>query len=310
LLIPAPGTGLFFSSSGGHFSELLYIAKRFNAGLNSQIVTLNSSDTILTNLDFKVTYIPYVAPRKILPLIKLLPHLNSVAKQQKFDYIASTGAAIAVVAYIVAKIRRLPFFYIESIARHSSLSLTAKILQLLGGKRFFVQSTGLVNSNRTLIEHPIAKFSLYASGRMASPTSFNIFVALGTIRGFEFKRAINLVIPLLKESDSVIWQLGFTSYDNLPGRVVSQVDRLEFLSLIANADLVICHAGIGILTDCFEAGKCPIVIPRRREFEEHVDDHQVEILAYLQNRNIAINLEADQRRQLLDQAFSSRIVKI
>ena len=50
----------------------------------------------------------------------------------------------------------------------------------------------------------------------------------------------------------------------------------EFVEHIHHADLLIMHAGAGSILHAVEAGKVPVVMPRRAAFGEHVNDHQVE----------------------------------
>jgi UDP-N-acetylglucosamine transferase subunit ALG13 len=51
-------------------------------------------------------------------------------------------------------------------------------------------------------------------------------------------------------------------------------ERLE--RLIREADLIITHAGVGSVVRSLNAGKPTIVVPRRRDLGEHIDDHQSE----------------------------------
>jgi UDP-N-acetylglucosamine transferase subunit ALG13 len=46
----------------------------------------------------------------------------------------------------------------------------------------------------------------------------------------------------------------------------------EFRELIERADVIVCHGGAGTLHNVFQAGKVPVVMPRRRSYGEHVDD--------------------------------------
>ena len=59
------------------------------------------------------------------------------------------------------------------------------------------------------------------------------------------------------------------------------------------ADLVVAHAGVGAALAAFEVGKCPLLVPRRRAREEHIDDHQTQIAAELGERGVAVSAEAD-----------------
>jgi UDP-N-acetylglucosamine transferase subunit ALG13 len=46
-------------------------------------------------------------------------------------------------------------------------------------------------------------------------------------------------------------------------------------AFLEQASAVVCHGGPGSVMMCRWAGKRPIVVPRRRDLGEHVDDHQV-----------------------------------
>jgi UDP-N-acetylglucosamine transferase subunit ALG13 len=47
------------------------------------------------------------------------------------------------------------------------------------------------------------------------------------------------------------------------------------------ADVVVTHAGVGSVLCAREAGHVPVVVPRLHRFGEHVDDHQLELVAAL-----------------------------
>jgi UDP-N-acetylglucosamine transferase subunit ALG13 len=49
----------------------------------------------------------------------------------------------------------------------------------------------------------------------------------------------------------------------------------EMRALVAEADAVVCHGGPATIVEIRDAGKIPIVVPRRSALGEHVDDHQV-----------------------------------
>jgi UDP-N-acetylglucosamine transferase subunit ALG13 len=52
---------------------------------------------------------------------------------------------------------------------------------------------------------------------------------------------------------------------------------------IADADAIVCHGGPGTIIDCLRSGTMPIVVPRRHDEGEHVDDHQVRFTARLED---------------------------
>ena len=49
----------------------------------------------------------------------------------------------------------------------------------------------------------------------------------------------------------------------------------DLTALMSEATAVVCHGGPGTIMGAREAGHVPIVVPRRSDLGEHVDDHQV-----------------------------------
>jgi UDP-N-acetylglucosamine transferase subunit ALG13 len=50
---------------------------------------------------------------------------------------------------------------------------------------------------------------------------------------------------------------------------------------VTGAELVICHAGSGIISSALRSGRRPLVLPRRAQHGEHVDDHQLQLAGRL-----------------------------
>jgi UDP-N-acetylglucosamine transferase subunit ALG13 len=62
----------------------------------------------------------------------------------------------------------------------------------------------------------------------------------------------------------------------------------EMLSHFRSADTVITHAGVGSILCASREGHVPLVVPRRADLGEHVDDHQVELTRKLAARGNVI----------------------
>lgn len=52
----------------------------------------------------------------------------------------------------------------------------------------------------------------------------------------------------------------------------------EFADRLRAAQVVVTHAGYGTLREVLRFGKTPVVMPRRKQFGEHVDDHQLDVV--------------------------------
>jgi UDP-N-acetylglucosamine transferase subunit ALG13 len=74
----------------------------------------------------------------------------------------------------------------------------------------------------------------------------------------------------------VVVQHGYTLFDDPVCTCVSFMSMEEFIRRVHDAELLIMHAGAGSVIHAVEAGKIPVVVPRRTAYGEHVNDHQVE----------------------------------
>ena len=73
-------------------------------------------------------------------------------------------------------------------------------------------------------------------------------------------------------------QTGYCSYE--PKRCEWQrfVPSPDMRSRMEEADVVITHGGPSSFIEAMAAGKVPVVVPRRAEFNEHVNDHQADFV--------------------------------
>jgi UDP-N-acetylglucosamine transferase subunit ALG13 len=73
----------------------------------------------------------------------------------------------------------------------------------------------------------------------------------------------------------VIVQHGRTPFSCAKTQNFDFVDEQTFQELLANCELFITHGGSGSVSTALRLGKKPVVVPRRKSFVEHVDDHQL-----------------------------------
>lgn len=92
-------------------------------------------------------------------------------------------------------------------------------------------------------------------------------------------------------------QHGATEYDFNYSAKTDRYESKDFVKAdvllrhINEADLVVCHAGGGILRDALLARKPCLVLPRLRVFREHINNHQLEIFDEFINSRLIMNLE-------------------
>ncbi|MGI6072192.1 MAG: glycosyltransferase [Lachnospiraceae bacterium] len=113
-----------------------------------------------------------------------------------------------------------------------------------------------------------------------------IFVTVGTHEQ-PFDRLIEYVDRKKGEKaigDEIFIQTGFSNYEPVFCDWEKLVPQTRMEELFREADIVITHGGPASFMTPLKYGKMPIVVPRRREFSEHINDHQVEFCRAVKER--------------------------
>ena len=104
-----------------------------------------------------------------------------------------------------------------------------------------------------------------------------IFVTVGTHEQ-PFNRLVECMDGLKKDgtiAEEVIIQTGYSTYKPKYCKWQKLFPYQEMIKLVDEARIVITHGGPSSFIMPLQIGKTPIVVPRRHEFNEHVNDHQV-----------------------------------
>ncbi len=121
-----------------------------------------------------------------------------------------------------------------------------------------------------------------------------IFVTVGA--SFPFDRLIKYIdeeiAPLIDEE--IVAQIHYgASYIPSNIKYYEMLEKKKFNKFVKNSDLVITHAGLGVIIDCINNQKKCIIVPRDPDLGEHIDNHQYEICDYLKKHysNLLIDWE-------------------
>lgn len=288
---PSPRKLLLVASTGGHLWQLTRLAPRLAASSDSLWVTFDSPQSRSLLEGKRVHYLPYVPPRDWRGALLAVPALRAAVRRERFEGVVSTGAAVAVSA-MVAALGRVPArLYVESVSRFDGPSLSGKMIA------------------RAHLAHTLTQHAQWSDGRWAYEGSVledylveplpatevtELFVTMGTIRPYQFRRLADRLVQLLPPDVHVVWQVGETDPEGLPGEVHRYMSVERFDKAVEAADAVITHAGIGTLLGLLKAGVKPIAVPRRAGFGEHVDDHQLQAARALAERGLAVTREVDE----------------
>jgi UDP-N-acetylglucosamine transferase subunit ALG13 len=137
-----------------------------------------------------------------------------------------------------------------------------------------------------------------------------IFLTLGTHEQ-AFERALDLMVPLA-ETEEVVIQHGHTPpRPDSPG-----VEWIQFMSYdeivehMERASGIVCHAGVGTIITALRLARTPVVLPRLRHLDEHVDDHQLQITSELGRHGHVVACLDDDLPAALTEARSRRRVDL
>lgn len=117
-----------------------------------------------------------------------------------------------------------------------------------------------------------------------------IFVTVGTHEQ-PFNRLLIAVDQLKKENiikDDVIIQRGYSTYIPSCCSFFNLTSWKNMQNLYSQARIIITHGGPSSFIDALKIGKLPIVVPRQKQFNEHVNDHQLFFASEIKKRGFPI----------------------
>ena len=119
-----------------------------------------------------------------------------------------------------------------------------------------------------------------------------IFVTVGTT-SYSFDRllrAIDDLIETKKIKEKVIAQIGDSDYEPKNYEFFRFTSSEEIQELNKKCNLVISHAGAGSIMLALENKKPVVVVPRLKKYNEHVNDHQIELTNELEKQGRIIGV--------------------
>lgn len=119
-----------------------------------------------------------------------------------------------------------------------------------------------------------------------------IFLCVGS-REYQFDRLIKELDQLVGNgtiSDEVIGQIGASNYIPKNFSFERFMSANEFEKYQKQADLIISHAGTGSLINSLKLGKQVVSVPRLLKYNEHTDNHQLEVSKALADEGLLIEV--------------------
>lgn len=122
-----------------------------------------------------------------------------------------------------------------------------------------------------------------------------IFVTVGTHEQ-PFDRLLSKIDELISNgciTEEVIMQTGFSTYTPIHCQFYKLISYQQMLRYVQEARIVITHGGPASFVMPLQIGKIPIVVPRQKQFNEHVNDHQLDFTRNVSERLGTIILVED-----------------
>jgi len=125
-----------------------------------------------------------------------------------------------------------------------------------------------------------------------------IFVTVGTHEQ-QFNRLVQKIDDLKRDgiiTEEVFIQTGYSTYEPQHCEWSKIIPYSEMIQKVRDARIVITHGGPATFIMPLQEGKIPVVVPRQFQFDEHVNDHQVDFSKFIEQRqgNIIVVTDIDE----------------
>lgn len=113
-----------------------------------------------------------------------------------------------------------------------------------------------------------------------------IFITVGTHEQ-PFDRLLKCIDKMVENGDikeKIICQKGYTDYEPKNYKAEKLIPYEQMQKNIEKARIVITHGGPASFIAPLSIGKIPVVVPRKKDFNEHVNDHQLEFSREVEKR--------------------------
>jgi len=280
----------FASSGGGHLEELQASAVLLRQEERVWVTTNSPRASALSGAGEAVRVLPTDA-RGVAQVLRLLAASVLIAVRDRPRIVVTTGSYAAVPFCLAARLLGARLIFVETGARVLAPSRTGRILAPVAS-RVYVQWPALVGAlSGAVLLRPILLEAVEATG--ARPGAGAVAV-MGT-HPAPFQRLVAAVVHAVRAAvlpEPVFIQRGPLAASPAGIESVEYLTPTEIEERIANAAVVICHAGLGTIACALRAGRRPLVMARTTRDGEHVDNHQREIVDALAALGVVVPLGA------------------
>lgn len=277
------------SSPGGHLELLGEIEDGYRDSDHVVVTAATPQADALAARGHRVE--PLGDPRRPrLAVVRAVPGSWRLARRLRPRLVICTGAGLMAPFCFAARALGARVVFVETMARVDTPSDSARVVSRIA-ECTLVQWEPLVSRlPRAELCRPAL---LEGVGDRRAPPGHGTFVSVGT-HPTPFDRLLRSVDDASRAGilpRPLLAQIGPSSVRPAGDEVQATLTPTGVAERIERSAVVVCHAGAGIVSAALRAGRRPIVLPRRRRFGEHVDDHQVGMTAHMARLGLVISLD-------------------
>jgi UDP-N-acetylglucosamine:LPS N-acetylglucosamine transferase len=120
------GAALLVGSSGGHLAQLLALRELWPAERRTW-VTFDTPDAVSLLRDEQVFWAHHPTTRSLRKLVRNTLLARRVLRRTRPAVVISSGAAVALPFFVLARLRRIPTVYVEVYDRLDTATLTGRL---------------------------------------------------------------------------------------------------------------------------------------------------------------------------------------
>jgi UDP-N-acetylglucosamine transferase subunit ALG13 len=269
--------------AGGHLKEMMAVVP-FIKQYDHYFVTLDRVDVHDMLKKEKVFFVNNTDRNIFKTLYNFIQSIILFLKN-KSDIIITTGAGAALPTCILAKVFHKKILFIESFTRISEPSLFGKLVYPIADTTLVQWKSLLKHYKKARYVGPI--FSLYNQKKKYKKQKL-VFVTVGTsASGFErLLKQLDLILQSNKFNYKFFAQIGSSDYIPKNYQYVKWLNYNEMVNYLSKSEIVITHAGVGSIINALERKTKVIAVPRKKRYNEHIDNHQMELTHELEKQSI------------------------
>ena len=111
-----------------------------------------------------------------------------------------------------------------------------------------------------------------------------ILVTLGT-QEKQFNRLADAMVEYARmhPKEEIVIQAGHTKCESDSCQVFDYIPKEKMKEYQTKASLIITHGGVGSILEAVQLKKTVIAVPRLKKYHEHLNDHQLQVVAQFTN---------------------------